>query len=202
MQCASQCWTNHAWPSRLPCTYCAAIFGPFLPTILDILVPCSRLIFAVVLPVASAPAECASSTSASVPASGFGGKGRSIRTESHSDVMAMAEPRRTGRSRPGWLTPLVVVVVVAVNVAMVVVVARTRIPVVTPFEVPVLAGAPMVAREFADLRCCDGCPSYSGRPQAGYNYECRCCAACQCSHGYHHSTECCVPAMGLTPTRW
>ena len=36
-----------------------AIFGPCLPTIFDNLVPCSRLIFAVVLPVAPAPAVSA-----------------------------------------------------------------------------------------------------------------------------------------------
>src|SRR3954466_676101 len=123
MPCASQCATNHSIPSRLPCTYCSAIFGPCLPTIFDVLVPCSRLIFAVVLPVAPAPAECASSTSTSLPArasntavinpvspapttamsvdrsdspGGFGGDGRPTRSASHSEVMAWLYPDRQG----------------------------------------------------------------------------------------------------------
>src|SRR5262249_26260390 len=158
------------------------IFGPCLPTIFDILVPCSKLIFAVVLPVAPAPAECASSTSTSLPArasstavikpvspapttatsagrststSGFGSDTRSIRSESHSDVMAMAVPR-LNRTKPA---------------------------------------SPMVAPEYADLRCGDGCPSCTGRPEADCRIECRCCTACQCFDTYHQNAECCVPAM-------
>jgi hypothetical protein len=45
----------------------------------------------------------------------------------------------------------VAAVIVAVNIAMIVVVARARIPVATPLGMPILAGAPMVAREFAHL---------------------------------------------------
>src|SRR3954462_6622168 len=68
MPCASQCPISHSWPSRLPSTYCWARLRPCLPTIYDSLVPCSRLIFAVVLPVVPGPAECASSTILFLPA--------------------------------------------------------------------------------------------------------------------------------------
>jgi hypothetical protein len=43
------------------------------------------------------------------------------------------------------------VVIVAVNIAMIVVVARARVPVAIPLGMPILAGAPMVARKFAHL---------------------------------------------------
>jgi hypothetical protein len=43
------------------------------------------------------------------------------------------------------------VVFVAVNIAVLVVMAGAGIPVVTPFGMPILTGAPVVARELADL---------------------------------------------------
>ena len=87
--------------------------------IFDSLVPCSRLIFAVVLPVVPAPAECASSTITFLPALanstavtrpvipapttttsawrsvssiGLGGDGRFARLASHNEVMELALP--------------------------------------------------------------------------------------------------------------
>src|SRR4051812_35090572 len=87
--------------------------------IFDSLVPCRRLIFAVVLPVAPAPAECASSTVTLLPAlasntavtspvmpaptttmsalrsasnRGLGGDGSLARSASHNEVMAQPVP--------------------------------------------------------------------------------------------------------------
>ena len=91
--------------------------------IFDSLVPCSRLILAVVLPVAPAPAECASSTITLLPAlanstavtspvipapttttsawrsassNGLGGDGRFARSASHNEVMASRSTLRGG----------------------------------------------------------------------------------------------------------
>ena len=94
--------------------------------IFESLLPCSRLILAVVLPVAPAPAECASSTITLLPAlanstavtrpvipapttatsacrsvssKGLGGDGRIARLASHNEVMNFAIPGKGATKR-------------------------------------------------------------------------------------------------------
>jgi len=97
---------------------------------------------------------------------------------------------------------VVVVVVVAVNIAVMVIMAGAGIPVVTPFGMPEVPGAPVVARELAHLGCGDGCASYTGQSESGRHDECRCCTACQCGHAYHHDTGFCALVRALRTNRW
>ena len=89
-----------------------------------------------------------------------------------------------------------------VNIAVVVVMAGSPIPVVTAFRMPVLTGAPVVARELTDLGRGDGCRSYTGQSKSRRHDECRCCTARQCFHAYHDNTGFCVLVRPLRTTRW
>src|SRR5690349_17836876 len=96
----------------------------------------------------------------------------------------------------------VAVVIVAVNIAVVVVMTRTCVPIVTPLGMPVLTGAPMIARQFAHLSRRDGRSPSTCQSEPRRHDECCCCAARQCFHPSHHNTEICAPALRLSRTRW